>query len=355
VERHGWAHDLVDQYMTATYVTIETDAGVSGTGCATTFTGYDFDRVLLETLRTMLPQLIGQNPLHREHLWTMLHARTLPRAYGAQSAVDMALWDLLGKRAGLPLYQLLGGVRGRVPTYASTPMLPDIPAYLRLVEDLLVQGFRAVKFHAWGIIERDLALCRAARQQWPAGVAFMLDGENNYDRRGALRAVDELAALDFTWLEAPLSDFDGEGYRDLVRRGTLTIVPAGNWIIELPQVADMLATRTWSAARIDAGTCGGLTPARKVAALAEAAGTTCEVQCWAYALQQAADLHLIAALPNCTYFEQPIPYPAFEYGVGNPLRTEHDGCVPVPQGAGLGIDLDWGALDAATIARLDIA
>jgi len=356
VIRHTWAHDLPEQYMTNTLVTIRTDDGIDGTGCAATFTGYDFDRTLAETLRHMIPMLIGQDPLQREALWNLLRSRTLPKAYGAQAAVDMALWDLLGKAAGLPVYQLLGGTRDRVLSYASTPLLPDVPAYLRFVDDLIAQGFKAIKFHAWGLPDPDLELCRTVRQQHPGqDVKFMFDAENNYDQRSALRAALELEDLGFAWFEAPISDYDITGYRELVSRSNIPIIPAGNWIIELPLIAEMIATKTWSATRIDVGTCGGITPARKVIALAEAAGTSCEVQCWSYTLQQAADLHLIVAFPNCTYFEQPVPYDAFEYGVKNPIRTQADGYVHVPQGPGLGIELDWDAIDAATIFRLDSA
>lgn len=355
-ERHGWAHDLVDQYMTATYVTLRTDEGIEGTGCAASFTGYSYDLAISETLRTLAPALLGKDPLRREALWQALRARTLPRAYGAHSAIDMALWDLGGKQAGLPVYKLLGGDRARVPSYASTPLLPDIPAYLRLVDDLIAQGFRAIKFHAWGLLDQDMALCRAVRQHHPGtDVAFMYDAENNFDRRTAMRAAKELEGLGFAWFEAPLSDYDVEGYRELVRATGIAIIPAGNWIVELPLVREMLATDTWSAARIDVGTCGGITPAQKIVTLAESAGKTCEVQCWAYTLQQAADLHLIASRAICTYFEQPVPYPAFEFGATNPIRTEADGCVAVPQGPGLGIELAWDALDVATLHRIEVS
>ncbi len=356
VVRHTWAHDLPEQYMTNTLVTIRTDNGIDGTGCAATFTNYDFDRTLAETLRHMIPMLIGKDPLQREALWSLLRSRTLPKAYGAQAAVDMALWDLLGKAAGLPVYQLLGGTRDRVMSYASTPLLPDVPAYLRFVDDLIAQGFKAIKFHAWGLPDPDLELCRAVRQQHPGQeVKFMFDAENNYDQRSALRAALELEDLGFAWFEAPISDYDVTGYRELVSRTNIPIIPAGNWIVELPLIAEIIATRTWSATRIDVGTCGGITPARKVIALAEAAGTSCEVQCWSYTLQQAADLHLIVAFPNCTYFEQPVPYDAFEYGAKNVIRTQPDGYVYVPQGPGLGIELDWDAIEAATIFRMDSA
>jgi L-alanine-DL-glutamate epimerase-like enolase superfamily enzyme len=354
VVRHTWAHDLPEQYMTKTLVTIQTDAGVEGMGSTTTFTGHDFDRAVAETLRTLIPVLIGADPRARETLWQQLRPRTLPVAWGARAAIDIALWDILGKVAGLPLYQLLGGARERILSYASTTLLKDVPTYLKFVDELIEQGFRAVKFHAWGLPEKDLELCRAVRRHHPArDVDFMFDAEGNYDLGGALRVAQELEELGFGWFEAPLPDTDLAGYRALTARVKIPIVPAGNWVLDLPLVAEALATRTWGAARIDVGSCGGITPARKIMALAEAAGLNCEVQCWAFTLQQAANLHLICALPNCTYFEQPVPYDAFEYGAKDVIRTQPDGYVYALKGPGLGVELDWAAIDTATILKFD--
>ena len=87
----------------------------------------------------------------------------------------------------MPLYKLIGATRDRIPSYASTPMLHDVPAYLDFVETLLDQGFNAVKFHTWCIPEQDAALARAVRHKHPGDdIAFMLDAENNYDRESAL-------------------------------------------------------------------------------------------------------------------------------------------------------------------------
>src|SRR5262249_419567 len=152
--------------------------------------------------------LVGRDPMQRETLWRDLRPRAFPLAPGALAAIDIALWDLLGKVANLPLYLLLGGARDRMPAYASTPMLPDIPAYLDFVDDLLEQGFRAIKFHAWCLPEKDLEMARAVRKRHSGTeIAFMHDAENNYDRQSALRVALELQDLGFTWFEAPLPDY----------------------------------------------------------------------------------------------------------------------------------------------------
>ena len=79
-----------------------------------------------------------------------------------------------------------------------------------------------------------------------------------------------------------------------------------------------------------------------------------EVQCWGYTLTQAANLHVMLAFKNCTYFEQPVPYPSFEYGSHNVIRTDKDGYVHAPDGHGLGIDVDWKAIEKASLLKFEV-
>jgi L-alanine-DL-glutamate epimerase-like enolase superfamily enzyme len=354
VTRYTWSHDLPEQFMTNTVVRISTDASLEGVGGVSNYTSYDFDRYTAETLRHLIPVLVGRDPMRRETLWRDLRPRAFPLAPGAAAAIDIALWDLAGKAAGLPLYELLGGARQRMPAYASTPLLPDIPAYLRLVDELLGQGFRAIKFHTWCIPERDMALMREVRRHHPGdAIAFMHDAENNYDRASSLRVAAELEELGFTWFEAPLPDYDLEGYRELTRRVRIPVLPSGNWFQDLPSFAAAIQSKAWRVARTDCTVCGGLTPARKAMIVAEAAGLNCEVMCWGYTLISAANLHLMLAFGNSTYYEQPVPYEAYEYGMKDVIRTQADGCVDGPRGPGLGVEVDWQAMDAATILRFD--
>ncbi|MCH8089749.1 MAG: mandelate racemase/muconate lactonizing enzyme family protein [Chloroflexi bacterium] len=354
IRRYTWSYDLPEQYATNTLVRIFTDEGVEGYAGVWNATSYDYDRYTAEAIRHLIPMLIGRDPLSREAIWQDLRPRVFPLPPQALAAVDIALWDLAGKVAGLPLYQLLGGARDRIQAYASTPMLEDVPSYLEFVDQLLEQGFRAVKFHTWCIPDRDLELARAVRKKYPSkDVAFMLDAENNYDRQGALRVAEELESLEFTWFEAPLPDYDLDGYRELTRRVGIPVIPSGNWIQDLTTFAGALKTQTWRSARTDAAMMSGLTPARKAVALAEAAGVNCEVMSWGFSLIAAANLHLMLAFNNCTYFEQSLPYEAYEYGMKDVIRTQQDGYVYAPQKPGLGLDVDWEAMEAATIHLID--
>ena len=160
---------------------------------------------------------------------------------GAQAALDIALWDLVARRADVPLYQLLGGARTRLPAYASTPLLADARAYVEFVAEVYAQGFRAVKFHAWCEPDRDLEMLRAVHEaHGDKDIAFMHDAEQRYDHHAALRVARELDELGFAWLEAPLPDQDLDGYPDLRRRVGVPILPAGNTVLDIQQVGQAL-------------------------------------------------------------------------------------------------------------------
>ena len=96
----------------------------------------------------------------------------------------------------------------------------------------------------------------------------------------------------------------------------------------------------------------GFTQARKAVALVEAAGLDCEIMSWGFTLISAANLHLQLGFPNCKYFEQSVPYDSYEYGMKDVIRTQPDGYVYAPRGPGLGVEVDWEAMEKATIHKL---
>ena len=107
--RYTWASDMDDQFMTHNLIRITAHSGLEGIAAAASYTDHGFDRSVVETLRPLLPSLLGVSALAREHLWYRLQSHNLPAAPQALSMIDIALWDLVAKQAGLPLYQLLGG------------------------------------------------------------------------------------------------------------------------------------------------------------------------------------------------------------------------------------------------------
>lgn len=177
----------------------------------------------------------------------------------------------------------------------------------------------------------------------------MLDVEQRHDRHQARAALQRLEPLAMTWFEAPTLDSDLVGYAELRRGTSVPVVPAGNTILDLGQVRQGLAMGAWSMARVDVTIAGGITPVGKIMGLAEAQNTSCELQCWGYTLTQAANLHVMQAHANCGWFEQPAPYPAFEYGSLDMIRPDREGMVRVPDGPGLGVRIDWPAIQRASL------
>lgn len=352
--RYAWAEGMPEQFMTNNIVRLTTRGGLEGVGGAASFSEIGFDCAVAETMRHLVPHVLGATPLQREALWQRLHDLNLPQAPQAHSAIDIALWDLAAKHAGLPLYQMLGGARSRILSYASTPLLPDVAAYLDFVEELRGAGFTAVKFHSWCRLDRDLALAEAAHDRFGGKLALMLDVEQRYARDEALAMARHLELLGFRWFEAPLVDTDLAGYRALRQRTNVPIIPAGNWVLDPHLIEIGIAMGAWTNVRVDATIAGGITLALKIMALAEANGMTCELQCWGYTLTQAANLHLMLARSNCTYFEQPVPYPAFEAGALDVIRTDSEGYVHAPNGNGLGIRIDWPAIEAASVLTYEL-
>lgn len=354
-ERYAWAEGMGEQFMTNTILRLVTKGGLEGVAGAAMCSSHSFDRSVGETLRYLLPEVMGRSPLEREALWFRLRTLNTPLVPQAPSLVDIALWDLAAKAAGLPLWQMLGGARSEVPAYASTPMLADIAAYQDYVAERAAEGYRAVKFHCWCEPGRDLPMVEALRARFPPErLALMLDVEQRYDRHQAMAAAKRLEPLAMTWFEAPTLDSDVDGYAELRRATTVPILPGGNTILDLNQVRQGLAKGAWSMARVDVTIAGGITPARKIMGLAEAHNTSCELQCWGYTLTQAANLHVMQAFTNCGWFEQPAPYAAFEYGSHDVIRPDARGMVRVPEGPGLGVRVDWEAAGRAALLRYTV-
>ena len=354
-ERYTWATDHAEQFVTNTIARITTRGGMEGVAGAMSVNEFCFSSAVAETMRPMVPHLIGASALDRESLWYRLRPFDLPLAPQANAILDIALWDLAAKHAGLPLYRMLGGPRSKILAYASTPLLHTAEAYVDYVAELKERGFTAAKFHCWCEVEKDMAMARAVSKRFgDSGMHFMLDVEQRYTREEALRAGRELGELGFRWFEAPLPDFDFAGYRELKRSVDVPILANGNWILDARLIEAFIDMDCWTDVRVDTTVAGGVTPMRKIMAVAEARSMNVEIQSWGYTLTQAANLQLMLAHRNCSYFEQPMPYEALEYGAVDVIRTDAEGYVHAPDGPGLGIRTDWEAVEEAAFLTYEV-
>lgn len=346
-----WADNQEPLLYTNNIVRLITEDGTEGVGASMSYTENDFDRCMIESLRTIVPGLIGKNPLMTEELYSWLMARCTWGGLPAKSPIDIAAWDIKGKKAGMPLYMLLGGAREKMLSYASTPMFDTVEEYFPYIDDAIEHGFTAIKLHCYCVFEKDLKLVHAVQERYQnSPIKFMLDTATFYTPAEAIRMAKLLDSYNWEWLEAPVSDYDYKTYQRLVRDTDLEITPHGNCLLTLQEVTYALGNEFWSDVRQDASVCGGITPLNKCFAIAEGHSKTLEIQSMGYTITQAANLHVALAHHNCKYFEQFYPYEDFEIACKTPIRTDKEGFVTVPEGDGLGVVMDWDAVKEASFA-----
>jgi len=349
-EKVRWAYYMGPIYTTNIICKITTEDGYEGLGATIAYTENDFDISIAEALRPYLPGLIGRSALDREEIWDWLASRPNWMPFPTISVIDIALWDLAAKYANLPLYQYLGAKRDKILSYASTPMLDSNPEYIDYIQDCIDHGFKSIKVHSYCIFPKDVELLlEIDRHFGDTDIDFLLDVDRQYNRDEAYEMALLLEELGWGWFEAPISDHDLVGYQELVAKTKVPISCGGNSLITLPQIQLGINMRCWTDLRADATVVGGITPMQKIMALAATNNMRCEVQSWGMTLTQAANLHIMLANNNCTYFEQAFPYERFETGSKTVIRTDKDGYVHAPQGPGLGVEMDWDEVARTTL------
>ncbi len=303
--------------------------------------------------------LIGTDPMLVGAFWeTYMGGRRAGNAGHNASGLEIALWDIVGKTAGLPIYQLLGAQRKRIMVYAATSRLLSVDETVTQVQALAEQGFRAVKLrlhrrNPWD----DLAVVEAVRAAVGNDLLILVDANQNnasdgysfWSRKTALEMAQELDALGVYYLEEPLPRTDIEGLADIA--STVDMYIAGGE--HTPTVFDLrehLARGAYDIVQPDVSLGGnmGLTGVRVAASWADLFGRLIIPHVMSgpgHLMSLAATLHAMATVPNCPMIEYaydpPLLTPETMQAVAQePILVEEDGCVPVPTGPGLGIELD---------------
>ncbi len=353
VDRFRYTERSGEVFTTTTLVRIIDADGASGIGASDSDTFGAWDRAPIETLRPIVPRLVGLDADDRDQIAAVLtEDRTSPFPPAVRSTIDIALWDLAARRSNQTLHEALGGApdAAALPSYASVPLLLDEEAYLAAIDDLTQAGYTAVKLHAWGDPERDARLVRSVRTRFP-DLTLMHDAEGRYTRAGAHHVARVCADVGARWFEAPIPDFDIAGFRELRRAVPgVPVLAAGDAIWDARLVAEILRDPPWDALRFDVSFVGGPTAARELIGVAAGAGLDVELISYGHTVIQAANLHVASAFGRTTFFEQAEPPEPFEHGVRTPIRTGSDGRAHAPEGPGLGIELDEGSIAGATIA-----
>ena len=344
----GWSSELRPEDSVHTLVAVVTEEGPVGYGSA--FTNVDLVRAALAQLE---PLYRGASAIEPERTSEILHQNSFWLGRGgslthAISAIDIALWDVLGQATGQPVGRLLGGrYRDRVRPYAS--ILMQEPE--RLADELaglLDQGFRAFKL-GWGPFGRvsaamDDAIVRRAREAVGPDVALMVDagGSDAFWRNGytwARRTADMLAEHGVAWFEEPLAPDAIDDYR-LLREHSPVPIAGGEVLTRRQAFLPWLQTRALDIVQPDATKVGGLSESRRIAWTALDNGVAVVPHGWNTALGLAADLQLASALPGTEMVEYLTGSPYIDGIVAEPWRLDAEGRLEIPGAPGLGVALD---------------
>jgi L-alanine-DL-glutamate epimerase-like enolase superfamily enzyme len=141
-KHYTWSEDIPEIYQTNTIIRMFTDSNIIGEAAVWNATYFDYDKYTAESLKHLLPILIGKDPLDRESILYDIRPRVFPQPPGAQALIDNALWDIFGKHANLPVYKLLGGRRDKIKSYASTVMYESIDEYLKVIDEMEKKDFQ---------------------------------------------------------------------------------------------------------------------------------------------------------------------------------------------------------------------
>lgn len=327
-------------------VEIRTDDGITGIGEGFALGSLDSMQTILE--ETVAPLVVGEDPFRISYIWEKIYRYTY--RYGrrglvmaVQSAVDIALWDILGKATNTPVYRLLGACKDRVPAYASGGYYASGKGLADLAREAAgykAMGFKTMKMKIGAAsLEEDVRRVEAVRDALGDDVELAVDANNAYDLNTAIKMARMLEPFNICFFEEPLS---GDCVDDSVRLAQATDIPIAGYETELTRFAlrDFIVRRGVDIVQTDVIWSGGITEARNIAALASAWKMACIPHFSAGAVSLAANLHFAAASPNTPIIELTLDE--------NPLRDSL-ALVPIqrvgselvlPDRPGLGVELN---------------
>jgi L-alanine-DL-glutamate epimerase-like enolase superfamily enzyme len=341
-------------------VRLETAGGAVGWGEA--ITGTEDASVAMKVIvdRGFKDRLIGRNPQDVEAIWAEFRETTYWTGNGgivtfAISAIDMALWDLAGRIAGLPLHRLLGGKRRARVRAASSIIFDtaDLPGIGRQFADLRARGYTVLK-GGWGHdlsiafgrdAKRDLAIVQTVREAVGDDAEIIVDvaAGSGWTASHAITMARAFEPYRLYWLEDALVEGDLAGWGRL-RAGTATPLCTGEKGWTVPHFRGLIDSGALDVVMIDPGRAEGVTGTKKVIDLAADAGISWNAHSWSSALNTAASLHLAAASPDVLILElKPEPSPMQHDLVTDPIEMR-DGWIAVRDAPGLGVTVDEAAV-----------
>ena len=342
-----------------TLVEVRTDEGVTGIGEAG-FSAEYFPTVGPLINNQLGPMICGADPLDIAALWQrMLDATHMWGRRGietyALSGIDIALWDLLGKVSGQPVYRLLGAAKQRVRAYFA-PSLKPVEEIVAEATAAVRSGYTALKLRVDGDLDKAVHLVGSVRDAVGDRTDLMVDANMSYDRRGALNLARELESLKVSWLEEPILSRSVTQYVDdhswLADRVGIPLA-GGESLLTRYEYIDLLRRRTFDILQPDCTSVGGISEAKRVADMASTWNLTCvpHIACSSgTGVALAAGLHMILSCQNAPLIEvDAYGGPGWDGLLVDPLVVK-DGYVEVQDRPGLGVEL---APDAHERFRVD--
>jgi D-galactarolactone cycloisomerase len=350
-------------------VEIETDSGIVGIG--ESGPGGGVTAAVIE--KDLAPLLVGQDPLLIEGLWQRMFART--RQYGrrgivmqAISGIDIALWDIAGKVAEMPVYRLLGACRDRVEAYASGGFYQEGKSADDLAgeaEGYRARGFKGMKMkvgrnpstqtHLRELIghaqfcevepEEDIARVAAARRALGPHLKLMVDVNCAWSPAMAIEMGRAMEPYKLYWIEEPVATDDIEGSA-AVAAALATPIAGYETELGLYGFRDLIGRSAVDIVQPDLAWSGGFSECRRIAAYAQAHHRMVAPHAFASAVNLVAALHFAASVPNALVLEwDQNPNAIRDELLKEPLKLEGDGTLRVPERPGLGIELDRAAVE----------
>ncbi len=327
---------------------VETDEGI--TGYTMQNSNLEDGGVMGDVLhKVYAPQLLGEDPMHIEGLWQKIR-RLNRHAYnlsdGVAGSIDVALWDIAGKVAGLPIAKMLGMAREKIPAYATARSIrPKPETVFNEAKQRKAEGYHGFKIQFWDGLDLDIPRFRAAREAVGDDYPLMQDAAGMYSFTQALAAGRELGRLGYTWFEEPIPDRNTLQLKRLTDDLDVPIL-AGE-TLRVHELAEQMAAGVFDIARGDVHLKEGITGMRKAIGMADLLGFDLEVHGVAQPLLEAANLHVSLAMTNGRWAET--FHPVYSKGLkGNPLAIDAEGYKHLPTGPGLGVELDWDWIDNVT-------
>jgi L-alanine-DL-glutamate epimerase-like enolase superfamily enzyme len=313
----------------AGWLVLTTDTGVRG--YARTPNGVILKDIVDRRIRA---ELLGRDPMWREFLWHRMWELDRVEQFPIYvlGLVDIALWDIAGKNAGLPVHALIGTFRDRIPAYASTVTFSSIPEYLDIADQCLATGYAAIKLHAWGEARQDAGLAQALRGHVGPDLRLMYDGSAGFDLLDACYVGDALAEAGYYYFEEPMREFSVTAYRRLAERVRVPLLVAETSDGAHMNTGDFIASGCAAAVRTGATLRGGITGAMRTAHLADAYLLRAEILGGGL-----PNAHLNMAIPNTSFYESLV--------TSNPIRhdpaLDEAATLHAPTGPGMGYEAEW--------------